>query len=65
MLQLIGAEVGDISGKLRILVAEVGELVTVVAIDFRFDRVGAGKRRLFGHQRRGRASANPATFHNG
>ena len=51
MLELLGAEFGDVGGKLGIAVAELVELLAIMAVDLGLDRVGAGHRGLFGHQR--------------
>src|SRR5690242_19881030 len=44
MLEFVGAEFGDIRGKLGIVVAELVQLLAVVAVDLGLDGVGAGKR---------------------
>ena len=49
MLELVGAKLFDIGGKLGIVAAELGELGAVMAVDLGFDRIGAGQRRLLGH----------------
>src|SRR3982751_3969197 len=55
MLELVGAERGNVGGELGVVVAELIELALIVAVDFGLDRVGAGERRFLGHQRRHRA----------
>src|SRR3954451_17663788 len=59
MLELLGAEARNIGRKLRILVAELSELARVMLVDLGFDRIGAGERRLFGHQRSRSAECEP------
>ena len=51
VLELFGAEQGDVGGKLGILVAERLELVAVMDVDLGLDRVGAGHRRFLADQR--------------
>src|SRR5438874_8190048 len=51
MLELLGAKVRDVRAKLRVIIAELGELGRVMLVDFGLDRIGAGERGLFGHQR--------------
>src|SRR4051795_3537268 len=51
MLELLGAKLEDVRGKLRVLVAELRELARVMLVDLGLDGIGAGERRLFGHQR--------------
>src|SRR4029450_1391711 len=51
VLQLLGLEVGNIGRKLRVVIAKFSQLLRIMAIDLRLDRVGAGHRRLFADQR--------------
>src|SRR5437764_10335171 len=51
MLELLSAELADVRGELRILVAQFGELARIMLVDLGLHRIGAGKRGLFGHQR--------------
>ena len=55
MFQLLGLELGNIRRQLRIRVAKLGKLFRVMAVDLRFDGVGAGHRRPLTDQ--GRRSA--------
>ena len=55
MLELLGAEFLDIGGEFGVVVTQLVELAAVMAVDFGLDRVGAGHRRLLGHQRGRRA----------
>ena len=49
-LDAAGAKLGDIGRKLRIVVAELAQLLIVMFVDFGLDRVRARQRRLFRHQ---------------
>ena len=51
MLQLVGAEFLDVGGKLGVVVAELRQLLAVMLVDLGLDSVGAGERRLLGHER--------------
>src|SRR5687768_2134032 len=50
VLQLLGAELGDVGRKFGVLFTQLGELALIMFVDLRFDRVGAGQRCLLGHQ---------------
>src|SRR4029079_5438041 len=59
VLELVGAELGDVFGKLRVVLAEFVELLAVMAVDFGLDRVGAGKGGFLGDER-GRSAEREA-----
>ena len=62
MLQLLGAKLRDIGGKLGIVIAQFVELALVVPVDFGLDCFGAGHRRFLANQRRSstqRKAGNP------
>ena len=44
MFQLLGLELGYIRRQLRILVAKLGKLFRIMAVDFSLHRIGAGHR---------------------
>ena len=50
MLELIRAEFLDVLRKLRIVIAELGQLASVMLVDLGLDGIGAGQRRFFGHE---------------
>src|SRR5215207_6123661 len=52
MLQLVGAEFGDIGGEFGIVLAQLVQLFAVVAVDLDLHRLCAGHRRFFRYQRR-------------
>src|SRR5438270_1897004 len=51
MLELLGSKFENIRREFRVLVANFGELARVMLVDLSLDRIGAGERGLFGHQR--------------
>ena len=50
MLQLFGSESRDVGRKFGLAVPEFVELAAIMAVYLRFDRVGAGHCRSFGHE---------------
>src|SRR3982751_1507358 len=50
MLNFLGAKFRDVAREFGIVIAQLVELMLVMAVDLGLDRVGAGERGFLGHQ---------------
>ena len=59
MFELVGSKIGNIRGKLGIVIAELGQLLAIMLVDLGLDRVGAGQRGFLRHKRARSAEREP------
>src|SRR4051812_34542622 len=65
MLDLVGAELCDIGGKLGVIAAKLAKLRSIMLVDFGLDGVGAGERGLLRHERGRGAQCKSGNVPNG